>query len=110
MDARARQLPANTTMIDGTKVHFLHVRSPEPNALPLIMTHCCPGSSREAGRSFQTATAGMFREGVTVNGPSPHAGDQQRIMKEKLASAYVKGPVTKRTWNVVTTPLMEVIV
>ena len=33
-----------TTTIDGQRVHFLHVRSPEPAALPLIMTHGWPGS------------------------------------------------------------------
>ena len=30
--------------IDGLDIHFLHIRSPEPNALPLIMTHGWPGS------------------------------------------------------------------
>ena len=32
------------TVIDGLGIHFLHVRSPEPDALPLIMTHGWPGS------------------------------------------------------------------
>ena len=32
------------TVIDSLKIHFLHVRSPEPDALPLIMTHGWPGS------------------------------------------------------------------
>lgn len=36
-----------TTTIDGTNVHFLHVRSPEPNAMPLILTHGWPGSFAE---------------------------------------------------------------
>ena len=36
--------PQFTTEIDGQNVHFLHVRSPEPNALPLIVTHGWPGS------------------------------------------------------------------
>jgi pimeloyl-ACP methyl ester carboxylesterase len=36
--------PQFTTTIDGQNVHFLHVRSPEPNALPLILTHGWPGS------------------------------------------------------------------
>jgi len=35
------------TNIDGLGVHFLHVRSPEPNALPMIMTHGWPGSVLE---------------------------------------------------------------
>jgi epoxide hydrolase len=36
--------PQFTTTIDGANVHFLHVRSPEQNALPLIITHGWPGS------------------------------------------------------------------
>ena len=35
------------TTIDGLGIHFLHVRSPEPNALPLVMTHGWPGSVLE---------------------------------------------------------------
>ncbi|WBH16868.1 epoxide hydrolase family protein [Sphingomonas radiodurans] len=33
-----------TTEIDGLKLHFLHRRSPEPNALPIVITHGWPGS------------------------------------------------------------------
>ncbi len=36
--------PQYTTEIDGTNVHFIHVRSPEPDALPLLLTHGWPGS------------------------------------------------------------------
>ena len=32
------------TRIDGAPLHFLHVRSPEPGAIPLVMTHGWPGS------------------------------------------------------------------
>src|SRR5262249_725831 len=35
------------TEIEGQTIHFLHVRSPEPNALPLIITHGYPGSVAE---------------------------------------------------------------
>jgi pimeloyl-ACP methyl ester carboxylesterase len=31
-------------VIDGLGIHFLHVRSPHPQALPLVMTHGWPGS------------------------------------------------------------------
>src|SRR5438874_4729296 len=37
-EATLNAFPQFTTTIDGTNVHFLHVRSPEPNALPLIIT------------------------------------------------------------------------
>jgi epoxide hydrolase len=43
-EARLNELPQFTTTIDGTGVHFLHVRSQQPDALPLILTHGWPGS------------------------------------------------------------------
>ena len=43
-EARLNQLPQFTTVVDGQPIHFLHVRSPEPDALPLIVTHGYPGS------------------------------------------------------------------
>src|SRR4051794_8045791 len=44
MEARLNALPQFTTEIDGVNIHFIHVRSPHDNALPLIMTHGWPGS------------------------------------------------------------------
>jgi pimeloyl-ACP methyl ester carboxylesterase len=46
-EARLNAYPQFTTEIDGQNVHFLHVRSPEPDALPLIVTHGWPGSIME---------------------------------------------------------------
>jgi epoxide hydrolase len=43
-EARLNALPQFTTEIDGVDIHFIHVRSPHENALPLIMTHGWPGS------------------------------------------------------------------
>jgi pimeloyl-ACP methyl ester carboxylesterase len=43
-EARLNGLPQFTTTIDGANVHFLHVRSPQPDALPLLLTHGWPGS------------------------------------------------------------------
>jgi pimeloyl-ACP methyl ester carboxylesterase len=43
-EARLNEHPQFTTTIHGANVHFLHVRSPEPDALPLILTHGWPGS------------------------------------------------------------------
>ncbi len=43
-EARLNQYPQFTTEIDGQTIHFLNVRSPEPDALPLILTHGWPGS------------------------------------------------------------------
>src|SRR5258708_29189555 len=38
-EARLNAYPQFTTTVDGANIHFLHVRSPEPDALPLILTH-----------------------------------------------------------------------
>ena len=46
-EARLNEFPQFTTTIDGANVHFLHVRSPELNAMPLILTHGWPGSVAE---------------------------------------------------------------
>ncbi|NMO55154.1 epoxide hydrolase [Actinoplanes sp. TBRC 11911] len=44
VESRLNALPQFTTEIDGVTIHFLHVRSENPDALPLIMTHGWPGS------------------------------------------------------------------
>src|SRR3954462_10121840 len=44
VQARLNALPQFTTEIDGVEIHFVHVRSPHSDALPLIMTHGWPGS------------------------------------------------------------------
>src|SRR5215467_5396673 len=43
-EAKLNALPQFTTKIDGLDVHFIHVRSRQPNALALIVTHGWPGS------------------------------------------------------------------
>jgi pimeloyl-ACP methyl ester carboxylesterase len=44
VEARLNSLPQFVTEIDGLDIHFIHVRSKLPNALPLIVTHGWPGS------------------------------------------------------------------
>ena len=44
VEARLNALPQFTTNIDGLDIHFIHVRSPQANALPVIVTHGWPGS------------------------------------------------------------------
>ena len=46
-EAKLNQFPQFVTEIDGARVHFLHVRSPEPDAMPMIITHGWPGSVAE---------------------------------------------------------------
>src|SRR5215213_10294397 len=43
-EARLNSFPQFLTEIDGLDIHFLHIRSPHNNALPLIITHGWPGS------------------------------------------------------------------
>ncbi len=44
IETRLNALPQFVTEIDGVDIHFIHVRSEHPNALPLIVTHGWPGS------------------------------------------------------------------
>jgi hypothetical protein len=46
-EAVLNKFPQYTTDIDGQQIHFLHVRSPEADALPLILTHSWPNSVAE---------------------------------------------------------------
>jgi pimeloyl-ACP methyl ester carboxylesterase len=43
-EAKLNALPQFTAEIDGLSIHFIHVRSRHPNALPVIVTHGWPGS------------------------------------------------------------------
>jgi pimeloyl-ACP methyl ester carboxylesterase len=46
-EAKLNALPQFITVIDGLDIHFIHVRSKHPNALPLVITHGWPGSILE---------------------------------------------------------------
>src|SRR5690625_2178276 len=46
-EARLNEYPQFTTEIDGQRLHLVHVRSPEPDALPLVLVHGWPGSPVE---------------------------------------------------------------
>src|SRR5260370_7778226 len=47
IEARLNALPQFHTDLDGVGIYFLHIRSPEPDAAPLILTHGWPGSVLE---------------------------------------------------------------
>ncbi len=55
-EARLNALPQFLTAIDGVDVHFVHVRSRHPNALPLVMTHGWPGSIVELLKTVEPLT------------------------------------------------------
>jgi hypothetical protein len=46
-EARLNELPQFTTGVDGQTVHLVHLPSPEPDALPLVLTHGWPSSFAE---------------------------------------------------------------
>jgi pimeloyl-ACP methyl ester carboxylesterase len=66
LEARLNALPQFTTEIDGVEIHFINVRSPHENALPLIMTHGWPGSVMEL-----LETVGPLTD------PTAHGGDAE---------------------------------
>jgi pimeloyl-ACP methyl ester carboxylesterase len=74
-EARLNALPQFKTEIDGLDIHFIHVRSPHQNALPLIVTHGWPGSIIEqlkiiAPLTDPTAHGGSAEDAFDVVIPS----------------------------------------
>jgi pimeloyl-ACP methyl ester carboxylesterase len=65
-EARLNARPQFMTEIDGLDIHFIHVRSPHEDALPLIMTHGWPGSVIEL-----LETVGPLTD------PTAHGGDAE---------------------------------
>ena len=80
------------TDIDGLGIHFLHVRSPEPDALPLLMTHGWPGSVLE------------FRDVIgPLTDPVAHGGraeDAFHLVVPSLPGFGFSGQPTAPGWNV----------
>ena len=64
-EARLNRFAQFTTEIDGLDIHFLHVRSPHPDAMPLIITHGWPGSVVEFQKVIEPLT-----------NPTAHGGDR----------------------------------
>ena len=75
VEARLNALPQFMTEIDGLDIHFIHVRSKHPNALPLIVTHGWPGSIIEQLKIIDpltnpTASGGSASDAFDVVIPS----------------------------------------
>src|SRR5438128_11098342 len=75
VEARINAVPNFITEIDGLNIHFIHVRSKEKNALPLIVTHGWPGSFIEqmkiiAPLTNPTAYGGKAEDAFNVVIPS----------------------------------------
>ncbi|WP_457298590.1 epoxide hydrolase family protein [Phyllobacterium sp. P5_D12] len=75
MEAKLNALPQFKTNIDGVDIHFIHVRSKNPNALPVIITHGWPGSIIEQLKVIEpltnpTANGGQAEDSFDVVIPS----------------------------------------
>jgi pimeloyl-ACP methyl ester carboxylesterase len=96
-EAKLNAFPQFTTVIDGQTIHFLHVQSPEPNALPLILTHGYPSS---------------FAEYVNLIGPltdpRAHGGDPAdafHLVIPSLPGFGFSNPVNDAGWELTRTAL-----
>ncbi|MRW92503.1 alpha/beta fold hydrolase [Duganella sp. FT80W] len=74
-EAKLNAFPQFTTRIDGLDIHFLHVRSKHPDALPILLTHGWPGSVFEFIKSIgplvdPTAHGGKAEDAFHVVIPS----------------------------------------
>jgi pimeloyl-ACP methyl ester carboxylesterase len=90
-EARLNEHPQFTTTIDGTNVHFLHIRSPEPDALPLIVTHGWPGSIVELLDIIEPLTD-----------PRAHGGepaDAFHLVVPSIPGFGLSGPVGDSGWT-----------
>nr|WP_244409158.1 epoxide hydrolase [Stackebrandtia nassauensis] len=104
-EERLNRWPQFTAVVDGARVHFAHVRSPEPGARALLMTHGWPGSIVEFSEVVGPLTdpvrfGGEARDafhvvlpsipGFGFSGPTPGPGWEFR----RVASAF--GEVMRR--------------
>jgi pimeloyl-ACP methyl ester carboxylesterase len=90
-EARLNEFPQYRTTIDGQTIHFLHVRSAEPDALPLLLLHGWPGSVLEF--------AGMIGP---LTDPKAHGGDPSHafhVVVPSLPGYGFSGPTAAPGWD-----------
>jgi microsomal epoxide hydrolase len=90
-EAALNQFPQFTTAIDGQRIHFIHVRSAEAGALPLVLTHGWPGSVAEF-----TNVIGPLSD------PAAHGGnhaDAFHVVCPALPGYGFSGPTNDRGWD-----------
>ncbi|MFF5078575.1 epoxide hydrolase family protein [Actinoplanes sp. NPDC000266] len=92
---RLNALPQFTTEIDGVDIHFVHVRSPHPGALPLIMTHGWPGSVIEMLDSVGPLTDPTAHGGA--------AGDAFHLVLPSLPGYGFSAEPSETGWDLVRT-------
>jgi pimeloyl-ACP methyl ester carboxylesterase len=91
-EAKLNALPQFTTEIDGVAIHFIHVKSPHENAMPLIMTHGWPGSVIELLETVGPLTA------PTAHGGRPE--DAFHLVLPSLPGYGFSAEPTELGWNV----------
>jgi epoxide hydrolase len=92
-EAKFNQFPQFTTEVDGANVHFLHVRSPEANAVPLLLTHGWPGSVAE-----------FLHVIGPLSDPASHGGDPNdafHLVIPSVPGFGFSGPVSEKGWDIV---------
>lgn len=101
VEAKLNSYPQYMTTIDGLDIHFIHVRSRQANALPMIVTHGWPGSILEVVKAIgpltdPTAYGGRADEAFDVVIPSmPGYGFSERPTEtgwnaDQIARAWAK--------------------
>ena len=91
IEARLNALPQFTTEIDSVNIHFIHVRSPHEDAMPLIMTHGWPGSVIEL-----LDTVGPLTD------PTAHGGDAEdafHLILPSIPGYGFSGEPTELGWD-----------
>jgi pimeloyl-ACP methyl ester carboxylesterase len=91
-EAKLNALPQFKSEIDGVDIHFIHVRSPHEDALPLIMTHGWPGSVIEL-----LETVGPLTD-PTAHGGQPE--DAFHLVLPSLPGYGFSGEPAELGWNV----------
>jgi len=90
-EAELNAYPQFTTEIDGQLIHFLHVTSPEPGALPLVLTHGWPGSIVEF-----LDLIGPLTDPVAHGG---QAADAFHLVIPSLPGFGFSGPISDTGWT-----------
>jgi pimeloyl-ACP methyl ester carboxylesterase len=91
VEARLNALPQFVTNIDGLDIHFIHVRSKNPNSLPIIITHGWPGSVIE-----QMKVIGPLAD-PTAHGGNAH--DSFDVVIPSLPGHGFSGKPTMQGWD-----------
>jgi len=91
VEARLQALPHFVTEIDGLDIHFIHVRSKQDNALPLIVTHGWPGSIIEQMKIIDPLT------NPTAHGGS--ASDAFHVVIPSIPGYGYSGKPTTTGWD-----------